>query len=79
LHGIAGLIGAMSKKRRFISDAWRGGYLGTYIVNSWHQVVDGSYEPYSNLVVLGAADGGRAHPRIGNRYMDQKELDAEKA
>jgi len=26
------------------------------------------------VVVLGAADGGRLHPRIGNRYQDLKEL-----
>lgn len=31
------------------------------------------------VVVLGAADGGRAHPRIGNRYLDHQELEAEKA
>ncbi|MFJ4397329.1 hypothetical protein [Pseudomonas sp. NPDC089396] len=39
------------QKKRFITEAWRGGYLGAYIVNSWHQVVDGSYEPYSNLLI----------------------------
>lgn len=31
------------------------------------------------VVVLGAADGGRLHPRIGNRYIDLEELAAEKA
>ena len=31
------------------------------------------------IVVLGGADGGRAHPRIGNRYMDMEEIAAEKA
>jgi len=31
------------------------------------------------VVVLGAADGGRVHPRIGNRYSDLQELAAEKA
>lgn len=31
------------------------------------------------VVVLGAADGGRVHPRIGNRYSDLEELAAEKA
>jgi len=30
-------------------------------------------------VVLGAADVGRLHPRIGNRYIDLEELAAEKA
>ena len=30
------------------------------------------------VVVLGAADGGRLHPRIGNRYIDLEELAAEK-
>ncbi len=41
------------QKNRFITDAWRGGHLGTYTVNSWHQVVDGIYEPYSNLLIDG--------------------------
>lgn len=31
------------------------------------------------IVVLGAADGGRLHPRIGNRYIDLEELAAEQA
>ena len=31
------------------------------------------------VVVLGCADGGRLHPRIGNRYIDLEELAAEKA
>lgn len=30
------------------------------------------------IVVLGAANGGRVHPRIGNRYIDLQELAAEK-
>lgn len=30
------------------------------------------------VVVLGASDGGRLHPRIGNRYIDLEELAAEK-
>ncbi|MDR5886102.1 amino acid synthesis family protein [Vreelandella janggokensis] len=29
------------------------------------------------IVALGAADGGRLHPRIGNRYQDLQELAAE--
>ncbi|TBU92045.1 amino acid synthesis family protein [Phytopseudomonas dryadis] len=29
------------------------------------------------VVALGAADGGRLHPRIGNRYIDLEELAAE--
>ncbi|EPC00850.1 peptide synthetase [Litchfieldella anticariensis FP35 = DSM 16096] len=31
------------------------------------------------VVALGAADGGRVHPRIGNRYQDLQELAAEAA
>ncbi|MBF7144855.1 MULTISPECIES: amino acid synthesis family protein [Pseudomonas] len=31
------------------------------------------------VVVLGAANGGRLHPRIGNRYLDLEALAAEKA
>ncbi|MBX2857515.1 MAG: amino acid synthesis family protein [Cellvibrionaceae bacterium] len=29
------------------------------------------------VIALGAADGGRAHPRIGNRYQDIKDLEQE--
>ena len=31
------------------------------------------------IVVLGGSDGGRAHPRIGNRYLDMEEIAAEQA
>lgn len=31
------------------------------------------------VVALGASNGGRAHPRIGNRYQDIKDLEAEAA
>ncbi len=31
------------------------------------------------VIVLGAADGGRVHPRIGNRYLDLEAIAAEKA
>ena len=31
------------------------------------------------IVVLGGSDGGRAHPRIGNRYLDMEEIAAEEA
>jgi hypothetical protein len=31
------------------------------------------------VVALGASTGGRLHPRIGNRYIDKAEIDAEKA
>lgn len=31
------------------------------------------------VVALGASSGGRAHPRIGNRYQDIKDLEAEAA
>ncbi|WP_174284780.1 amino acid synthesis family protein [Sphingomonas bacterium] len=31
------------------------------------------------VVVLGAADGGRVHPRIGNRYLDLEAIAAEEA
>ncbi|WP_372028362.1 hypothetical protein [Pseudomonas kurunegalensis] len=37
----------------FITKAWSGGYLGTYMINAWHRVVDGSFEQYSNLLVDG--------------------------
>ena len=30
------------------------------------------------IIVLGGSDGGRAHPRIGNRYIDMEEIAAEK-
>lgn len=35
--------------------------------------------PDEIVVALGASTGGRAHPRIGNRYIDMEELAAEKA
>jgi hypothetical protein len=35
--------------------------------------------PEEIVVALGASTGGRAHPRIGNRYIDMEELAAEKA
>jgi Amino acid synthesis len=35
--------------------------------------------PDELVVVLGAATGGRLHPRLGNRYMDMEEMAAEKA
>jgi hypothetical protein len=35
--------------------------------------------PDEIVVVLGAADAGRVHPRIGNRYLDLEAIAAEKA
>jgi hypothetical protein len=35
--------------------------------------------PDEIVIVLGAADGGRVHPRIGNRYRDLEDIAAEKA
>lgn len=35
--------------------------------------------PDEIVVALGASTGGRLHPRIGNRYIDKAEIDAEKA
>lgn len=35
--------------------------------------------PDEIVVVLGAADGGRVHPRIGNRYLDLEAIAAEEA
>nr|WP_298681588.1 amino acid synthesis family protein [uncultured Dongia sp.] len=34
--------------------------------------------PDEIVVALGASTGGRLHPRIGNRYIDKAEIDAEK-
>jgi len=34
--------------------------------------------PDEIVVALGASTGGRLHPRIGNRYIDMAEIDAEK-
>ena len=31
------------------------------------------------VIVLGAADGGRVHPRIGNRYLDLEQIAVEEA
>lgn len=35
--------------------------------------------PDEIVVALGAATGGRLHPRIGDRYIDMQEIEAEKA
>jgi hypothetical protein len=35
--------------------------------------------PDEIVVALGASTGGRLHPRIGNRYIDMAEMDAERA
>ena len=35
--------------------------------------------PDEIVVALGAATGGRAHPRIGNRYLDIEAIEAERA
>ncbi|PWC61405.1 peptide synthetase [Azospirillum sp. TSH7] len=35
--------------------------------------------PDELLVAIGASDGSRAHPRIGDRFLDMEEMEAEKA
>ena len=35
--------------------------------------------PDEILIAIGAADGGRAHPRIGDRFIDMAEMDRETA
>lgn len=35
--------------------------------------------PDEIVIALGASTGGRLHPRIGNRYIDMAEIEAEKA
>jgi len=35
--------------------------------------------PDEVLIAIGAADGGRAHPRIGDRFVDMAEMEGEKA
>lgn len=35
--------------------------------------------PDEILIAIGAADGGRAHPRIADRFQDMAEIEAEKA
>jgi hypothetical protein len=41
--------------------------------------IDDAPAPDEIVVALGAATGGRLHPRIGDRYIDMKEIEAEKA
>jgi|TARA_B110000211_G_scaffold233977_1_gene301873 hypothetical protein len=41
------------------------------------QIAD-SPGPDEILIAIGASDGGRAHPRIGDRFSDMAEMDAEK-
>ncbi|MGF6870897.1 amino acid synthesis family protein [Paraburkholderia sp. MM5477-R1] len=35
--------------------------------------------PNEVLIAIGAADGGRAHPRIGDRFIDMAEMEGETA
>jgi hypothetical protein len=60
----------------------RGGPGTSIQVPMMHKDDEGLRSHYITLeiiVVLGAADGGRLHPRIGNRYIDLEELAAEQA
>jgi len=44
---------SMEQNQCFITKAWKGRHVGTYVVNSWHRLADGCFEPYSNLLVNG--------------------------
>ena len=54
--------------------------LGALMVERLVGIIGGAkkIEAYGKAAVVGA-DGGRLHPRIGNRYIDLEELAAEKA
>ena len=70
----------------------RGGPGAPVVIPMMHKVDEGLRSHYLTLsftvsdapapdelvVAIGAADGGRLHPRIGNRYIDLEEMAAER-
>ncbi|MBN3726250.1 amino acid synthesis family protein [Burkholderia sp. Ac-20379] len=50
----------------------------SHFLTATFQIADAP-APDEILIAIGAADGGRAHPRIGDRFIDMAEMDQEKA
>jgi len=50
----------------------------SHFITATFQVADAP-GPDEILIAIGAADGGRAHPRIADRFQDMAEMEAEKA
>ncbi|WP_414449433.1 amino acid synthesis family protein [Burkholderia sp. 22PA0099] len=50
----------------------------SHFLTATFQIADAP-APDEILIAIGAADGGRAHPRIGDRFTDMAEMDEEKA
>ncbi|WP_233838762.1 amino acid synthesis family protein [Paraburkholderia sp. ZP32-5] len=50
----------------------------SHFITSTFQIADAP-GPDEILIAIGAADGGRAHPRIADRFQDMAEIEAEKA
>jgi hypothetical protein len=50
----------------------------SHFLTATFQVADAP-APDEIMIAIGAADGGRAHPRIGDRFIDMSEMDAEKS
>jgi hypothetical protein len=50
----------------------------SHFITATFQVADAP-GPDEVLIAIGAADGGRAHPRIADRFQDMAEMEAEKA
>ena len=67
---------------------WGDCPLNNVTMGAYMQGQQASMEDYGNpdapasdeiVVALGAATGGRVHPRIGNRYLDIQAIEAERA
>lgn len=50
----------------------------SHFLTATFQIADAP-APDEILIAIGAADGGRAHPRIGDRFIDMAEMGEEKA
>lgn len=50
----------------------------SHFISANFQIADAP-GPDEILIAIGASDGGRMHPRIGDRFLDTAELEAEKA
>lgn len=50
----------------------------SHFITATFQIADAP-RPDEIMIAIGAADGGRAHPRIADRFEDMKEMEAERA
>ena len=73
---VIGLDGEIEHASGIIHTLRFGNHYSHYITLEMH--IEDAPAADEIIVVLGGSDGGRAHPRIGNRYMDMEEIAAEK-